>query len=296
MIMLLTACSSEGGVAAKLSFKSAASLDYLKSLDGKSVTINGYLATSSPADGSFIFLMNLPYQSCPFCVPNTSQLANTLEVYPKKGTTFAYTNQAVCVTGTLVCAKDNEPFTDEYGYEFNYKLTDGEYKILTDAELSADLALWQKIADSGLVNDVYAMYDYVNFLCDWNEYFVESFIDADGNTVPGYYLYPSDTGHFLEGQYADCNREGYFDELITKIKAFNSPSTDRLAANVEAARALADKGKAKLENGEYTFEHKYVEMFDNEDDVYSIIGGDELLAEFDTLYYEFADWIDSWEL
>ena len=34
---------------------------------------------------SFMFLMNLPYQSCPFCVPNTSQLSNTMEVYPKKG-------------------------------------------------------------------------------------------------------------------------------------------------------------------------------------------------------------------
>ena len=62
----------------KLSFKAASGYDYLKTLDGTAVTISGYMATSSPVDGSFMFLMNLPYQSCPFCVPNTSQLSNTM--------------------------------------------------------------------------------------------------------------------------------------------------------------------------------------------------------------------------
>ena len=64
----------------KLSFKAASGYDYLKTLDGTLVTISGYMATSSPVDGSFMFLMNLPYQSCPFCVPNTSQLSNTMEI------------------------------------------------------------------------------------------------------------------------------------------------------------------------------------------------------------------------
>ena len=57
----LTSCDETE--ATKLSFKSALSYDYLKSIDGKTVTINGYLATSSPADGSFIFLMNIPRMS-----------------------------------------------------------------------------------------------------------------------------------------------------------------------------------------------------------------------------------------
>ena len=95
----------------KLSFKSAAGYDYLKSIDGSTVGISGYMATSSPVDGSFMFLMNLPYQSCPFCVPNTSQLSNTMEVYPKEGDAFAYTSQAINIVGTLVVAeKEDEPF------------------------------------------------------------------------------------------------------------------------------------------------------------------------------------------
>ena len=101
-----------------LSFKSASSYDYLKTLDGQWVTINGYIATSSPVDGSFIFLMNLPYQSCPFCVPNTSELSNTIEVYPADGEDFTnFTNQAIKVLGKLdVAPNKDEPFTDRYGY------------------------------------------------------------------------------------------------------------------------------------------------------------------------------------
>ena len=111
-----------------LSFQSASTFDYLKSIDGKTVTINGYMATSSPVDGSFMFLMNLPYQSCPFCVPNTSQLSNTMEVYPKNGKSFPFTNQAIKVTGKLkVANSQDEFFTDRYGYEFNFMIVSYRY-------------------------------------------------------------------------------------------------------------------------------------------------------------------------
>ena len=70
MLLCFAGCKSkETGEATKLSFQAASGYDYLKTLDGTQVTISGYMATSSPVDGSFMFLMNLPYQSCPFCVP-----------------------------------------------------------------------------------------------------------------------------------------------------------------------------------------------------------------------------------
>ena len=150
----------------KLSFKAASGYDYLKSIEGATVTISGYMATSSPVDGSFMFLMNLPYQTCPFCVPNTSQLSNTMETYPKKGETFAYTTQAIRVVGKLeVSESEDKPFTDMYGYEFCCKIVDATYTIIKAEELSADMALWQKIAETDVVSEIYRMYDYVNFLC-----------------------------------------------------------------------------------------------------------------------------------
>ncbi|MGN1307299.1 MAG: hypothetical protein ACI4V3_06490 [Faecousia sp.] len=291
--------SNDGGIT-KLSFKAASGYDYLKSLDGTRVTISGYMATSSPVDGSFLFLMNLPYQSCPFCVPNTSQLSNTMEVYPKDGDSFAYTTQAINIVGTLeVADSEVEPFTDMYGYEFNYKIVDATYSIIQADELSEDMALWQKIAESDVVNDIYKMYDYVNFLCAWNTYYVNSYTDENGNAVPGYYLYASDAENFIYNDGAQYNygyQEGYFDGIVKKIEAVDPNAFSDLVANIRKAEALAEKALAELENENYTYEYQYVEMFGTEDYVYTLNNGDALTAEMETIYAEFANWLGSWEM
>lgn len=299
--LLLSGCGDEKmEEPAKLSFRSAASYESLKALDGKPVVINGYMATSSPADGSFIFLMNLPYQSCPFCKPNTSQLSNTMEVYPKKGKTFGYTTQAIQVKGTLNVAPDeSSSFTDPFGYEFNFKIVDAEYHILSADELSGDMALWQRVADSGLVNDLYNMYDYVSFLCAWPTYFVNSFEDAEGNIQPGYYLYAADALNYLtkEGaQYQYGYKDGYFDALIDRIKRVDPTRLDALVKNVEKAKALAGDALRELQEGHYTYELKYLDQFQHEDYVYTLDKGPELTARFEALYQEFADWLGGWEL
>ena len=283
-----------------LSFKSSASYDYLKSIDGKKVTISGYMATSSPVDGSFIFLMNLPYQSCPFCVPNTSQLSNTMEIYPKKNESFSYTSQAIKVVGTLEVAKDeNEPFTDMYGYEFNFKIVDATYTVIKAEDLSSDMALWQKIAESEVVNDIYKMYDYLNFVCAWNTYYVNSYTDVDGSYVPGYYLWPSDAKEYIYTSGAQFNygyKEGYFDSIVKKIESIDKTAFADLVANVRAAEALASKALAELEAGNYTSEYKYIEMFGTEDDVYTLNKGAELKEEMNNIYSTFSDWLGSYEM
>lgn len=299
---VFTGCgkAQDSGEITKLSFKDASGYDYLKSLDGKPVTISGYMATSSPVDGSFMFLMNLPYQSCPFCVPNTSQLSNTMEVYPKKGETFSYTSQAISIAGTLeVADSEDEPFTDQYGYEFNYKIVDAEYTVIQAEDLSEDMALWQKIAESDVVNDIYKMYDYVNFLCSWNTYYVDNYTDENGKTQPGYYLYPSDAENsiYLEGaQFHYGYQDGYFDALVKKVETIDPTAFSDLTANIRKAEVLAEKALAELENENYTFEYKYVEQFGNEDYVYTLNLGEELTAEMQAVYSEFSNWLASWEM
>ena len=305
VIMILTFCGCGGNQekpeeATKLSFKAASGYDYLKTLDGTQVTISGYMATSSPVDGSFMFLMNLPYQNCPFCVPNTSQLSNTMEVYSKKNEPFGYTNQAIKVVGTLkVAESEDKPFTDKYGYEFNYKIVDATYTIIQAEELSKEMALWQRIAETDVVNDIYNMYDYVNFLCAWNTYFVNSSTDKNGNAVPGYYLYASDAEHFIKTEGAQFNygyKAGYFDGIVKKIESVDPNAFADLTANVRDAEALAEKALTELENGNYTYEKKYVEKFGTEDYVYTLNAGEELQAQMNTLYTEFANWLGSWEM
>jgi hypothetical protein len=70
-----------------------------------------------------------------------------------------------------------------YGYEFSFKIVDAVYSVSSAEELSDNMALWQSIASSDVVNDIYKMYDYVNFLCSWNTYFVNSYTGADGKTL-----------------------------------------------------------------------------------------------------------------
>ena len=291
---------SHGDNAVTLSFKQAASYEYLKSLDGKAVSMNGYIATSSPADGSFIFLMNMPFQSCPFCVPNTSQLANTIEVYPQKGESFDYTVQAIRVDGRLAVATDpSKPFTDPYGYEFSFKIEDASYKILKDTDLSAEMQLWQTLSASGVVNDLYNMYNYVNFLCNWPNYKVNSYTDKDGNKVPGYYLYASDALRFLETDGAQFNygyKEGYFENLKNRVLKISESAFVDLINNIDSAKALAEDALSDLKNGKYTKEQKYVEEFEQEDYIYTLDRGKELTDRMDALYSFFSNWLAGWEL
>ena len=301
LVFSVSGCKKEqSGNVTKLSFQAASGYDYLKTLDGTQVTINGYIATSSPVDGSFIFLMNLPYQSCPFCVPNTSELSNTIEIYPKKGETFGFTNQAIKVVGKLEVAKSKDtPFTDMYGYEFNFKIVDATYTIIQAEDLSEDMALWQKIAETDVVNDIYQMYDYVNFLCAWNTYYVNSGTDESGNVVPGYFLYPTDALGLITTDGAQYNygyKEGYFDAIVAKIETVDPVAFQDLVANIRSAEALAQKAFEELNNENYTSEKKYLEQFGTEDFVYTLNIGEELQSEMQTLYYAFANWLSSWEL
>ena len=286
--------------AVKLSFQSAAGYDYLKTLDGKTVSLNGYMATSSPVDGSFMFLMNLPYQNCPFCVPNTSQLSNTMEVYPKKGESFSYTTQAVKVVGKLVVSpSEDEPFTDMYGYQFTCKIVDATYTVIRAEELSADIALWQRVAESEVITDIYAMYDYLHFLCAWNTYFCNPYTDENGTTDPGYYLFPEDAKYYIYTDGSKWNygyQAGYFDKIVADIRAIDATALEDLVINVRQAEALAAKAIAELENGNYTYEYKYPEQFKREDYVYTLTNGETLSAEMNAIYTAFSDWLGNWEL
>ena len=286
--------------ATKLSFKATSGYDYLKTLNGTTVTISGYMATSSPVDGSFMFLMNLPYQSCPFCVPNTTQLSNTMEVYPKKGDSFDFTNQAIKVVGTLqVCESEDEPFTDKYGYKFCCKIVDATYTIIKAEDLSSNVALWQKIASTDVINEIYQMYDYLHFVCNWNTYYINSYTDENGETFVGYYLFPSDAKDLIYTKNAQFNygyKDGYFTSIIEQIEKVDKTAFSDLVVNVKKAEALSKKALDELEQGNYTAEYKYLDRFNTYDYYYTLTKGEELNEEMQNIYTDFSNWLGSWEM
>ena len=255
---IFTACgnnSSGGGeiINNTLSFSQTNSVEAMQKLDGQEVNIIGYMSTLSPITGNFMYLMNLPYQSCPFCVPNTTQLSNTMAVYAKNGDSFKFTDRAIKVVGTL----EFGDYTDEYGYEYAYRIKDATYTEVDTSEMGEKLQLWQQLASTDVISDVYNMYEYVNFLCFWPTYTAE----FDGGKD---YLYPTDAIYFIETDGAQYNygyADGYFESMIATIKEVNATEFGDLIENITKAQALADKALASLQNEEYTTTTEYAGVF-----------------------------------
>ncbi len=271
-----------------LSFSKANSIKEMKKLDGQTVEIIGYMSTLSPINGSFIYLMNLPYQSCPFCVPNTTQLSNTMAVYAKEGDSFEFTDRAIKVSGIL----EFGDYTDEYGYQYSYRIKDATCTEVDTSQLSEKLQLWQQLASTDVISDVYSMYDYVNFLCFWPTYTAEFGSGKD-------YLYPSDALQFITQDGAQFNygyADGYFEKMISTIEEVNATEFSELTENIKKAQLLADKALTALNNGEYISTTEYTTAFGDGRTQYKMNDADSYEKQLNDIYSEFAGWLAEWEI
>ena len=281
----LSGCGSKGAAEpAPLSFAESASIETIQSLKGKPVTITGYMATLSPLSGEYIYLMNLPYQSCPFCIPNTQQLANTMAVYAAEGSKFEFTDRPVRVTGTI----DVGQFTDGYGYEYNYRIVDARCEVVDLSRVSAEYALYQSLAEDGVIADVNSMFDYLLFTCNWTDY-QSSYVDDNGIQVP-YYLYPGDAENLLADPdgYASQSAAGYFPGLIARVRAVSADGLEDLAEIIADAAELESYARARLARGAYTY--------DAAADKYTLNDEQELLDRFDAVYARFSQWLTRYQL
>ena len=269
-----------------LSFSDSVSLDRIQSLNGQKVTIVGYMATMSPISGKYMYLMNMPYQSCPFCVPNTTQLSNTMAVYAPEGKTFTYTDQAIRVTGTLIL----EDMVDEFGYAYNYRIADASYETVDLSTISAEYALWQAIATDGIVTELSSMFDYLHFLCQWT-YYQGSYTDEDGAQIT-FFMYPGDVATYLTYEapygYADQADSSYFPGLIARIQAISADQLEDLVAIVDKAKAVETAALEALNTGAYTY--------DEAADQFILTDDEALYQQWYDVYLEFAEWMGRWEL
>ena len=277
----------EGGTTL-LSFSQAESVTEMEKLDGKTVSIIGYMSTLSPISGKFMYLMNLPYQSCPFCVPNTTQLSNTIAVYAPDGKGFEFTDRAIQVTGVL----EFGDYTDEFGYEYGYRITNASFEILDTGNMSEQLQLWQQLASTNVISDVYSMYEYVNFLCLWPTY-TASFSGGKD------YLYPTDALMFIEKdgyQYNYGYQDGYFDNMIATIEQVNPTAFADLVKNIRDAQQLAEQALSELKAGNYKVVPEYSNVFKDGRSQYQMNHSKEMEAQLKAIYQAFSEWLSSWEL
>ena len=270
----------------KLSFADSASLDTLKALDGKPVTITGYMATLSPLSGEYIYLMNMPYQSCPFCVPNTNQLSNTMAVYASSGSKFEFTDRPVQINGVMRVADK----VDEYGYSYNYYIDDASCTAVDLSSVSQEYALYQSLAEDGVIADVNAMFDYLMFVCQWTEY-TSSYTDENGQQIT-FNLYPGDVTSILESDglngYATQASPDYFPGLISRVNAVSSTGLTELTDVLSAAQAVEQYARGELESGNYTY--------DEAADKYTLTNSEELYNRFYEVYAAFSTWLTQYEL
>lgn len=285
----LSSCGEKTpGGAQLLSFSQAQSVEEMEKLDGKTVSIIGYMSTLSPISGEFMYLMNLPYQSCPFCIPNTTQLANTMAVYAKSAEGFEFTDRAIQVTGTL----EFGDYTDEFGYEYTYRIKDAVYTVLDVDDMDPKLKLWQQLASTDVIAEVYQMYEYVNFLCFWPTYTAQFEEGSD-------YLYPQDAIYFYQTDGAQYNygyQPGYFDSLIATIESVSKTDFTALVENIRKAEALANEAIAEIEAGNYSVVPEYANAFGDGRTQYKMSLMDEFDARMQATYQEFAEWLATWEL
>lgn len=131
----------------QIRFSDLVSLEALQTFKDKTVTAIGYLSPIASYDGSFGYLMNLPYQTCPYCLPSDTKITNTLAIFAKNGEQLQFTEAAIMVRGTLKL----EPYTDEYGYSYNYRLIDVEIEEADTSELGAKIALYNQLAEKEIL-------------------------------------------------------------------------------------------------------------------------------------------------
>lgn len=282
LVLLLSAslvsCGDEGGETVRLTFADSINVDRINELSGKRVEIVGYMATVSPVSGKYIYLMNLPYQSCPYCVPNTQQLSNTIAVYAKSGKTFKYYDGPINVTGTL----ETGNFKDEYGYTYNYRISNAVYSKVNSKDASEKLALWERISNAEIASDVYSMFDYLDFECNWPNYTAK---DKNGKT---FYLYPSDVPYFEEKQFAKQSASGFFADLVKRSEAIKDERMTELISIINDGKALADRAAAERSGANCTY--------DPSTDKYTLKNGAEMMKAAQDLYTRFAVWLELFSL
>jgi len=214
-IMFFSGCGDDANQVINLSFKNANSNEYINKLDGKTVSITGYISTLSPLNGEFAYLMNMPYQSCPYCIPGTAAITNTLTIMAKENEKIEFTDLPVTVVGTL----ETGEFSDEFEYEYGVRLKDVTVTEADIDKLSENVLKYNVLAESGVVSNIYT-----------------SIMIADEAVFYDYYEYEKPEKIYLDeiistkDSLVEYNSEGDYDNLVTLmdnlINLCNNVNTD----------------------------------------------------------------------
>ena len=85
--------------------------DLARELEGKSLTVEGYMAPPLKADSTFFVLTKIPMSVCPFCETEAEWPDDILAVYTRRVYKVAPFNRRINVSGTLSLGSYRDPDT-----------------------------------------------------------------------------------------------------------------------------------------------------------------------------------------
>jgi hypothetical protein len=85
--------------------------DKVKSLNGREVTMRGFMAPPLKAEANFFVLTEIPMSICPFCSSDSDWPDNIVVVYLDRAQTFVQANAPIDVTGRLEVGSWTDPQT-----------------------------------------------------------------------------------------------------------------------------------------------------------------------------------------
>lgn len=220
----------------QIRFSDLVSLEDLKEYNNKTVTAIGYLSPITSYDGSFGYLMNLPYQTCPYCLPSDTKITNTIAIFAKSGKKIGFTEAAVMVRGTLKL----EPYTDSYGYSYNYRIVDVTIEEADTSELGEKIALYNKLADKQILTQI------INIL-----YAVDDNVYYDEYTA---------NGAKYDRKKVDFTN---IEKVVKELKEFNTEDVSILIDLSTKLKTIATDVNKLLEQKKYTKISEYKEDVDN---------------------------------
>ena len=156
------------------------------------------------------------------------------------------------------------------------------YSAVDSKDATEKLDLWRRISDAGVASDTYAMFDFLDFECNWHNYTSK---DSDGNT---FYLYPADADYFEQKQYAKEADEDFFTNLIARVEAIGDARMSDLIAIINDGQTLAARAMAERSAGNYTY--------DRDADRYTLTNGAEMNDAAQALYVRYAAWLELFSL
>ncbi len=192
----------------------------VRELDGKKVSITGFMAMQSPLDGSFVYLTNMPLVVCPYCIPGTNTLLNAIPAIAPAGKPIKYTEQPVTVIGVLEIGEKK----DFFGYTTPLRINVESIAVADAGKLSPSLKEYAMLASDGVIMEVLLLLDQL-----------VTYTSYDLSELDPAMLYAVD----LEK----------IDGLMGKVRGYGVPSYGGLIDILQGARELAVELNQLMESG-----------------------------------------------